>query len=206
MHPLGSVRARTAAASVLVVGAGVLAAGIAVTALLHHSLVADTDRAALHRAEDVVALIAGNDLPDRLPVPDDPDNDELLVQVTDASGRIVSASVLMADAPLMLPGTAPPAGQRRTSTVKGLPIDRPDSFRVVALTTSTPRGPFTVYAATELEMVARSDDALRRLLVRGGPPFLLLVALATWIISGRALRRGGGIPAQGGGLHPAAAP
>jgi len=200
MHPLGSVRARTAAASVLVVGAGVLAAGVAVTSLLHRSLIADTDRAALHRAQDVAALIAGGDLPDSLPVPADPDNDELLVQVTDPSGRIVSASILMADAPLMMAGPAPPAGQRRTATIKGLPIDVPDSFRAVALTTATPKGPFTVYAATELEMVARSDEALRRLLVRGGPPFLLLVALVTWVISDRALRRVEDIRAEVDGI------
>src|SRR4051812_19109491 len=122
MHPLGSVRARTAAASVLVVGAGVLAAGVAVTSLLHRSLIADTDRAALHRAQDVAALIAGGDLPDSLPAPADPDNDELLVQVADPSGRVVSASVLMADAPLMLAGPPPAAGQRRTATVTGLPV------------------------------------------------------------------------------------
>ena len=90
----GSVRARTAAASVLVVGAGVLAAGVAVTALLHRSLVADTDRSALHRAQDVAALIEAGTLPDRLPIPADPDNDELLVQVTDPA----AARVKMADA------------------------------------------------------------------------------------------------------------
>src|SRR5438874_2243362 len=186
---LGSVRARTAAASVLVVGAGVLAAGLAVASLLHRSLVADSDRAALHRAQDVVALIAAGTLPDRLPVPADNDNDDLLVQVVGPAGRVVSASALMADAPLMLPGRRPPPGERRTTTVKGLPIDPPDAFRVVALTTATPAGPFTVYAATELEMVARSDATLRRLMGRGGPPFLLLVALVTWLIADRALRR-----------------
>ena len=101
---LGSVRARTAAASVLVVGAGVLAAGVAVASLLHRSLIADIDRSALHRAEDVVALIAARALPEQLPIPVDPDNDELLVQVVDPSGRIVAASALMVGAPLMLPG------------------------------------------------------------------------------------------------------
>ena len=63
----GSVRARTAAASVLVVGVGVLAAGLAVTTLLHRSLVADTNRSALHRAQDVAALIEAGALPPRLP-------------------------------------------------------------------------------------------------------------------------------------------
>jgi signal transduction histidine kinase len=200
MHPLGSVRARTAAASALVVGVGVVAAGVAVATLLHRSLVADTDRAALRRAQDVVSLIAGGDQPDRLPVPVDSDNDELLVQVAGPSGRIVSASSLMIDAPLMLSGPPPPPGQRRTATIKGLAIDVPDSFRVVALTTTTPRGPFTVYAATELEMVARSDEALRHLLLRGGPPFLLLVALVTWVIADRALRRVEGIRAEVAGI------
>src|SRR5947208_12520160 len=100
----GSVRARTAAASVLVVGAGVLAAGVAVTTLLHRSLVSDTDRSALHRAQDVAALVEAGALPSQLPIPADPDNDELLVQVTDPEGRIVSASDRMAGVPRMLPG------------------------------------------------------------------------------------------------------
>src|SRR5438128_2263861 len=150
----GSVRARTAAASVLVAGAGVVAAGFAVHGLLHRSLIADTDRAALHRAEDVAALVEAGTLPARLPIPEDKDNDELLVQVTDRSGRIVSASALMVDAPLMLPGPPPPPGGRRTTSVKGLPPDPHDPFRVVAITTAAPAQGFTVYTATELELVA----------------------------------------------------
>jgi signal transduction histidine kinase len=197
---LGSVRARTAAASVLVVGAGVLAAGVAVTSLLHRSLIADTDRAAFQRAQDVVALIAAGTLPDRLSIPLDNDNDELLVQVVDPSGRIVAASALMRDAPLMAPGRPPPPGGRRTVTVKGLPIDPPDSFRVAALTTATPAGAFTVYAATELELVAKSDATLKRLLVRGVLPFLGLVALVTWLIADRALRRVEGMRTKVAGI------
>ena len=135
---LGLVRARTAAASVLVVGVGVAAAGVAVASLLHRSLIADTDRATLHRAQDVAALVEAGTLPAQLPIPADKDNDELLVQVIDPSGRIVSASALMVDAPLMLPGRRPPPGQRLATTVKGLPPDPQDPFRVVAFTTSPP--------------------------------------------------------------------
>src|SRR5689334_10034151 len=157
---IGSVRARTAAASVLVVGAGVLAAGLAVTTLLHRSLLADTDRSALHRAQDVAALVEAGALPARLPDPDDPDHDELLVQVTDPAGRVVAASTRMAGLPLMLPGRPPPSGQRRTTTLVGLAPDPPDPFRVVAFTTTGPVPGYTVYAASELSLVARSDAAL----------------------------------------------
>ena len=198
----GSVRTRTAAASVLVFGAGVVAAGVAVTALLHHSLIDDTDRAGLHRAQDVVALIDAGALPARLPIPSDHDHDELLVQVVGPTGRIVSASDRLGDAPVMLTGPPPPPGQRRKTTVEHLPVevDRPGSFRVVALTTATPDGPYTVYAATELRTVARSEAALRRLLIRGGPPFLLLVAVVSWVIADRALRRVEGIRAKVDGI------
>jgi signal transduction histidine kinase len=185
----GSVRARTAAASVLVVGVGVLAAGVAVTALLHRSLVADTDRAALHRAQDVVALLEAGALPPQLPVPADTDNDDLLVQVVDPAGRIVSASPLMVDAPVMLPGRPPAAGGRRTATIRGLQPDPPDQYRVVALTATGAHPGYTVYTANELDMVAESDATLTRLLVRAGPPFLALVAVVAWLIADRALRR-----------------
>jgi signal transduction histidine kinase len=198
----GSVRTRTAAASVLVVGAGVVAAGLAVTALLHESLIDDTDRAALHRAEDVVALIDAGALPDRLPIPSGTDHDELLVQVVGPTGRIVSASDRLAEAPVMLAGPPPAPGQRRNVTVKHLPVDvdRPGAFRVVALTTATADGPYTVYAATELRTVARSEAALRRLLIRGAPPFLILVAVVSWVIADRALRRVEGIRAKVDGI------
>jgi signal transduction histidine kinase len=198
----GSVRTRTAAASVLVVGAGVVAAGLAVAALLHNSLIDDTDRAGLHRAQDVVALIDAGALPARLPIPSDTAHDELLVQVVGPSGRIVSASDHMAEAPVMLPGPPPAPGRRRNVTVEHLPgeMDRPGSFRVVGLTTVTPDGPYTVYAATELRTVARSEAALRRLLVRGGPPFLVLVAVVSWVIADRALRRVEGIRAKVDGI------
>lgn len=199
----GSVRTRTAAASVLVVGAGVVAAGLAVAALLHRSLIDDTDRAGLHRAQDVVALINAGALPAQLPVPSDTDHDELLVQVVGPSGRVVSASDRMADQPVMLPGPPPPPGRRRAVTVDRLDGDafhRPGSFRVVAITTGTADGNYTIYAATELRTVARSEAALRRLLVLGGPPFLVLVAIVAWLIADRALRRVEGIRAEVDGI------
>jgi signal transduction histidine kinase len=192
----GSVRARTAAASVLVVGAGVLAAGVAVATLLHNTLLDDTDRAAVHGARDVAAIIQAGSLPERLPIPSLPDHDQVLVQVTGPGGGIVSASDRMVGAPLMLAGLPPPPGQRRSETVRGLAIDPLARFRVVALTTPGPAGFYTVYAATELGLVARSDAALRRLLLLGGPPFLALVALVSWLIADRALRRVEGIRAK----------
>ena len=189
----GSVRARTAAASVLVVGAGVLAAGVAVASVLHHTLLDDTDQAAIHGAQDIAALIQAGSLPALLPIPSDRDHDQVLVQVVGPDGRIVSASDRMAGAPLLRPGPPPPLGERRLATVRKVSIDPSESFRVVALTTPGPNGPYTVYAATELGMVARSDAALRRFLVLGGPPFLALVALVSWLIADRTLRRVEGI-------------
>jgi signal transduction histidine kinase len=200
----GSVRARTAAASVLVVGAGVVAASVAVSALLHNTLLDDTDRAAVHGAQDIAALIQAEALPDRLPIPSDQDHEQLLVQVVGPAGRIVSSSDRMVGAPVMLGGPPPPPGQTRTATVDGLTIAPSESFRVVALTTVTPAGPYTVYAASELRLVARSDAALRRWLALGGPPFLALVAVVSWLIADRTLRRVEGIRSEVDGIIPEA--
>src|SRR5947209_5919622 len=82
------------------------------------------------------ALLQAGALPAQLPVPADPDNDELLVQVADPAGRIVSASARMAGVPVMLPGRPPPPGGVRSATVHGLAADPPDPFRVMALTTT----------------------------------------------------------------------
>src|SRR5438067_1746274 len=106
----------------------------------------------------------------------------------------------MVDVPLMLPGRPPPAGGRHTATIKGLPADPPDPFRVVALTTTAPVPGYTVYAASELSLVADTDAALRRLLLRGGPPFLALMALVTWLIADRALRRVEAVRARVAGI------
>ena len=200
----GSVRTRTAAASVLVVGAGVVAAGVAVAALLHQTLLDDTDRAAVHGAQDVAALIQAGSFPARLLIPTDRDHDQVLVQVVGPDGRIVSASDRMAGAPLMLAGPPPPLGERRIATVRGVSIEPSESFRVVALTTPGPAGAYTVYAGTELGLVARSDATLRRLMVLGGPPFLAMVAVVSWIIADRALRRVEGIRAEVDAIIPEA--
>jgi len=200
----GSVRARTAAASVLVVGAGVVAASVAVSALLHNTLLDDTDQAAVHGAQDVAAVIQAGALPERLPIPSDANHEQLLVQVVGPSGQIVSASDRMVGAPVMLPGAPPRPGEPRTATVDGLTIAPSESFRVVALTTATADGAYTVYAASQLRLVARSDAALRRWLALGGPPFLALVAVVSWIIADRALRRVEGIRAEVDGIIPEA--
>src|SRR2546422_629678 len=109
--------------------------------------------------------------------------------------RTAAASVLVAGAGVGAPRLAGP----------GLPPRPPragphDPFRVVAITTAAPAQGFTVYTATELELVAQSDDALVRLLVRGGPPFLALVALVSWLIADRALRRVEGIRGKVAGI------
>jgi signal transduction histidine kinase len=202
----GSVRARTAAASVLVVGAGVVAASVAVSALMHNTLLDDTDRAAVHGAQDVAALIQAGALPERLPIPGDKDHEQLLVQVVGPDGKIVSASDRMVGSPVMLSGPPPPPTEPHTVTVDGLPVAPAQAFRVVALTTATPDGLYTVYAASQLRLVARSDAALRRWLVLGGPPFLALVAVVSWLIADRTLRRVEGIRAEVDAIIPETLP
>jgi len=177
---LGTVRIRTTAGAVVVVGVALLVGAVALVIVLRQNLVDNVETAARLRADDVVALLEAGSTPDALAVDDE---EASLVQVLDAGGRVLAASG-------NIEGEGPIADLRpgSTRTLGRLPIDSDGSYRVVAVSADTPEGQLTVLIARSLEPTEESVAAVIALLAGGLPVLVLLVGATTWVVTGRALR------------------
>ncbi|MEA2973046.1 MAG: hypothetical protein QOG82_1504 [Actinomycetota bacterium] len=175
-----TVRGRTTVAASLVVAAALGVGGIALDTLLRAKLVDNIEQVAELRAEDVAAVAAAGQLADPLGTEDD-----ALVQVVDAAGRVVAASANVQGRPPiaeLLPRPEDPAA----TTVDGIP-GLAGEFRLIAIQGRSPSGPITVLVGSTLEPVEETMGVLRTSLLVGSPLLVALVALMTWRTVGRAL-------------------
>lgn len=177
-----TIRGRTTAAACVVVALALAVGAVLVVIVLRRSLVDNVRSAATARAEDVAALVRQGSLPSRLAAPGEEDS---LVQVIDARGRVVAASAnLVGEAPIRTLGPGRESGSR---TVGRLPIGEDHEFALVTLHVTRGSSEFTVHAAASLEQVEESVAAVQGILVVGLPLLLALVGFTTWVIVGRAL-------------------
>jgi signal transduction histidine kinase len=179
----GSVRARMTVLATLVAVIAVGISAVALLVVLRHSLERAGDDAAKTRAQDLAALATTGTLPRLLTVP----NDEDLAQVVDASGAVLAGSTGHTGRAI---ATFAPEGR---APVVRMVRDVPDDnelidFRVWAQGARTPDGPVTVYVGTSLESVNETIATVRRVLLLILPPLLALLAVASWVLVGRALR------------------
>lgn len=179
-----SVRARTTllATATLVVA---LAIGSALLFLiLDRALLRSGDQSAIARATDVAVLVERGALPRDLSA----SPDENFVQVVDSGGRVVAGSRGRLDA---APVTSyrPPPGPAEITALPQLPdkAERED-YRVAVLTVGSPRGDVTVYAGWAVESISETRTTLLWTLGWGIPLLVVLLALVTWVLLGRALR------------------
>lgn len=179
----GSVRAKMTVLATLVAVIAVGISAVALLVVLRHSLERAGDDAAKTRVQDLAALATSGTLPALLTVP----NDEDIAQVVDASGAVLAGSTghtgrgIATFAP---EGTAPVV-----RTVRDVPDDNElIDFRVWAKRAQTRDGPVTVYIATSLDSVNETIATVRRVLLLILPPLLALLAVASWVLVGRALR------------------
>ena len=173
-----SIRVRTTAAAVLVVGLSLVIGGVMMTGLLRRALERDVRTAARLRARDVASVIESGSGPRSLAVEDREDS---LIQVLDATGQVVASSPNMT-------GQAPVADLDPGASVlvdRTVLEDAP--FMVVAEGTKSPTGMFTVLVARSTDDVEESTRRVSGLLAAGGPLLLLVVGLTTWRVVGRAL-------------------
>lgn len=177
---LGTVRVRTTAGATVVVGVALLVGAALLLGVLRRNLVDNVETAARLRADDVVTLLEGGASPDQLAVDDE---EAALVQVLDRNGKVVAASGNIAGEESI--GDLRPGSSR---TVDRLPIDDHSSYRVVAATADTAEGSYTILVARSLEAAEDTLDAVAAVLASGLPVLVLVVALTTWIVTGRSLR------------------
>lgn len=173
----GSVRVRTTAAAVVVVGTVLVISAVAMVLLLHGSLSADVRTAALLRAHAVADGLAAGDEG----VVASAGGDEEFVQILDAGGQVVASSSNLIGRPAI--AHPQPGGTRAAS---GLPFED-DTFLVAATSATTAQGQLTVVVGRSLGPVAGATRAATGLLVVGVPLLLLVVGAVAWRVVGRAL-------------------
>jgi signal transduction histidine kinase len=181
--PFGSVRARMTVLATLVAVIAVGISAVALLVVLRHSLERAGDDAAKTRAQDLAALATTGTLPRLLTVP----NDEDVAQVVDASGAVLAGST--GHTGRAIATFAPEGNAPVVRMVRDVPDDNElIDFRVWAQRARTPDGPVTVYVGTSLESVNETIATVRRVLLLILPPLLALLAGASWVLVGRALR------------------
>lgn len=180
---LGTVRVRTTIGATAAVGLALVLGSVVLMGELQSRLVENVEVAARLRAEDVAVLLEEGTPPLSLASDED---DESLVQIVDTDGQVVlSSRNVEGDGPI----TDLDGGQART--VEGIDLGEEDehpAFRVVALEADSPDGEYTVLVARTLESADEGIEAVRDVLLFGVPLLGLIVAVTTWIVTGRALR------------------
>lgn len=174
---LGSVRVRTTLGATVVVGLALGIAGLVLVATLRVAMTDSVQNEAELRAEDLVTLLNAGLIPGGLALDD---QDGSLIQVLDTSGTIVAASSNFSGRPRL--AALRPDESR---TLEHVPFGAPDPYLVVARGTADRQ--FVVLVARSLESVREGTSALSGLLLAGIPILLVLVAVTTWIVAGRAL-------------------
>jgi signal transduction histidine kinase len=174
---VGTVRLRTTAAAVVVVGVALVVGAVALVAVLRDTLTREVRAAAQLRAADLAAVLESGTRPGQLNLDA---TEDLLIQVLDADGRVVASSPDIQGQPRVArlrPG--------ESAEVK-MPVED-DAFLAVAAAADTSEGRLTVVVARDVDMIGDSTRVVAGLLAVGLPGLLLVVALTTWTVVGRAL-------------------
>jgi signal transduction histidine kinase len=173
-----SVRVRTTVAATVVVGVAMGVGALLLVSVLRQALTREVGTAALLRAADVVAVLESGAQPAPALTVDDPD--DLLIQVLDGDGGVVASSA-------NVNGLAAVARLRPGESARiDVPIDE-DDFIVVAAGADTADGPRTVVVGRALDLIGEATSVVSGLLAVGLPVLLLVVAVTTWRVVGRAL-------------------
>lgn len=157
------MRVRTTAAAVLVVALALLLGGVALVVLVRDSMRDGLESTAEQRADELAEQLETTGLPDP-PTADDDDEDDLddlVWQVTDATGAVVRSS-------------------------QSLPFPT-DGHLLVTEDATTDGQEYVVSVAVSLDDVEDSTAALLLPLAVGLPVLILLVGATTWVATTRAL-------------------
>lgn len=176
-----SVRVRTTALAVVVVGAALIVAGVTMVVLLRRQLTADIELAALRRAHEVAAQYSPTrNPPELLTVGDD-----VFIQVVDERGEVASSpNVVVSKAIVELK-----AGDEAEviPDITGFVKEEDGPFLAVAVAAATPSGNSKVIVGKTLEPVDETVRAVTALLLGGIPLLLLVVGSVSMRVVGRSL-------------------
>ena len=174
----GTVRVRTTAAAVAVVGFALLGASLALVAILDDSLTQSVDEQARLRADEVAAALSN---PTFTPGETGTREDDEVVQVVGPDGTVIAWSANVAGLPTL---AALPAGGSARLRV---PWDPEVDYLLVATAAELSGRPPTVLVGRALDDVADATRIVSNLLAVGLPLLLVVVGVTTWKLTGRAL-------------------
>lgn len=180
-----TVRTRSTAAAALVVTLGVAVAAAAMLLMLYHTLRSSTQDAAATRAAQLVEQLRSDAPADLDPGLLGTDGQVGVIQLLDEHGAVITGS---AGAPTTaVASVAVPAGQTVSVGRVQLSGDRGD-YWVIARGVDTSAGLVTVLVGADREPVETIVGTVALLLGITGPLLVILVAWATHLLVGRALR------------------
>lgn len=180
-----SLRTRLTAAATATITVGMVAAAVLLALRLHASLLANLDTTVTQQVQTAAADAAHGQLTDPLPTTGEGSG---VQQIIGPGGRVLTSSRNIAGEGRLFtfPGGQ---GDPALATVDGVPIgDDLATYRAAALTSSTPSGPVTVYAALPTTEVNGSITELIGVLAAGLPIVIVALAAVGWLLVGRALR------------------
>ena len=179
-----SLRARLTVVTAALLCVALVVGAVALTTVLSRSRIAALDDVVTQRASTVAALAADDRLPAALPV----EQPGEIVQLLDASGRVLASSTSASRTLPVLPAGVVADLGRRSPCVGSTSDSAYDEQARVAVRTTTWQGePATVVATVPLGEVRSLLRALTVALLVVVPLLTALLAVAIWFALGRAL-------------------
>ncbi len=180
-----SLRARLTVVATVLLGVGIAAGAALLAVTVSRTLQEAVDSGALQSAREVAALVDAGVLPDVVPIGGE---GTAAIQVVDQQGRVRAAS---ANADRLVPVLGPAelaavrGGDRLVLDGERFGLDGP--LRVVGVPAGATGDPQTVLVAVDYGSAKSGARLLAIGLAVGAPLLLAAVALATWLVAGRAL-------------------
>ncbi|MDE3223173.1 MAG: HAMP domain-containing protein [Acidobacteriota bacterium] len=202
-----TLRARTTVVAVVVFGAALAVGAPAFYVALNRAALSSVDATLTLQASAVANLVHQRSLPASLA---GLNGETSFVQVVDAKGRVLAQSPSTeGQGPLVT--FAPRRDGVTFRTIAQLAIGNEDSYRVIAYPVALAHQRVVIYAGASLATLHQSLNEARRGLFLGAPALLIVVALLTFWLVGRALRPVENLRAEvaaisGGDLHKRLAP
>jgi signal transduction histidine kinase len=173
---IGTVRAGTTAVAIVIVAIALVAGAMALLTVLRGTLIDEVKDAAGAQALEVARQLDSGQPPILEVAP----SDEQLIQVLGPDGSVLASS-------RNVTGEAAVARLRPGESEQVLtPLDN-EEFMAVAEGAQTSDGPRTVLVARALIGVFETTAVVTKVLLIGLPLLLVVVAVTTWVMVGRAL-------------------
>ena len=173
---IGTIRAVTTAVATLFVAIALVVGAVGLIAALRHTLIGEVEEVGRSQAREVAQQLEA----DRPPILEVASSDEQLIQVITPAAGVAASSPNVAGRPAVV--QLRPGESARVVT----PLDD-DEFVAVAEYAQTSEGPRTVVVARALVEAVDTTATVTKLLIAGLPVLLVVVAVTTWIVVGRAL-------------------